>query len=140
MREVSPKELQEYNDKSFKKTQRIFRRRLREIAAGGENKAKYNTSDYCCGERVESWLKSLGFQIKSIGPVWREIAWPKESSSSCLSFYPGKEGTRVRTGTWYWEEKIGKYRCGKCKCISDHSTNYCPHCGEYMHILVERRM
>ena len=78
MREISPKELQKINDKSFKNTQKIFRRRLREIAAGGENKAKYKPDDYCCGDRIANWLKLLGFTVKQVNPVWCEITWPEE--------------------------------------------------------------
>lgn len=78
MKEVTPQELRKYNEKSFKNTQKIFRRRLREIAAGGENKAKYKPNDYCCGERIADWLKSLGFTVKQVNPFWCEVTWPEE--------------------------------------------------------------
>lgn len=76
MREVSPKELQKLNDKSFKNTQKIFRRRLREIAADGDNEAKYKPSEYCCGDRIADWLRSLGFTVKEIDSIWFAITWP----------------------------------------------------------------
>ena len=77
MREVTPKELRKLNSKSFKNTQKIFRRRLREIAAGGENKAKYNENDYCAGDYIAGWLRNLGFTVKRVGPSgWHEITWP----------------------------------------------------------------
>lgn len=67
MREISPKELQKLNDKSFKSTQKHFRRRLREIAANGFKEANYKADGYCCGERIKPWLESLGFQVEDIG-------------------------------------------------------------------------
>lgn len=78
MREITPKELQKLNDKSWKETQKIFRRRLREIAKGGENKAKYKRDDYCMGDRIKPWLEGLGFKVKEIGPSWCEVTWPEE--------------------------------------------------------------
>lgn len=78
MREVTPKELQKLNDKSWKETQKIFRRRLREIAKGGNTHAEYQPKDYKCGERIKPWLESLGFKVKEIGPSWCKITWPKE--------------------------------------------------------------
>jgi hypothetical protein len=79
MREVTPEELRELNRKSFKDTQKIIRKRLREIAASGENKAKYKEDNYCCGDRIADWLESLGFTCKEIGwGGWVEITWPEE--------------------------------------------------------------
>jgi hypothetical protein len=79
MKEVTPKELQKLNAESFKDTQKIFRRRLREIAKGGENKAKYNENDYCAGDYIAGWLRTLGFTVKRIGTSgWHEITWPKK--------------------------------------------------------------
>jgi hypothetical protein len=77
-KEISPAEMRELNRNSFKDTQKIFRRRLREIAAGGENKAKYKEDDYCAGEYIKGWLRSLGFTCKEIGyGGWVEITWPE---------------------------------------------------------------
>lgn len=78
VREISPKELQELNDKSFKDTQKIFRRRLREIAAGGNTHAEYQPKDYKCGEQIKPWLENLGFKVKEIGPSWCKVTWPEE--------------------------------------------------------------
>lgn len=75
MREVTPQELKKYNEKSWKETQKIFRRRLREIAKSGENKAKYKVDDYCFGERIQPWLEGLGFKVKQVNPFWSEISW-----------------------------------------------------------------
>ena len=65
-KEISPVEMRELNEKSFKNTQAIFRRRLREIAVNGENKAKYKEGDYCSGEYIKGWLRSLGLDRKSV--------------------------------------------------------------------------
>ena len=75
-KEISPAELRELNGKSFKSTQEIFRRRLREIAKDGEIKAKYNENHYCAGDHIADWLRNLGFTVKRIGPSgWHEITW-----------------------------------------------------------------
>ena len=79
MREVTPKELREYNEKSFKETQKIFRRRLREIAAGGNKVALYCKTEYCFGEQIKPWLESLGFTVKQDRRLnWYEVTWPEE--------------------------------------------------------------
>ena len=76
MREVSPQELREYNEKSFKDTQEKFRRRLREIAADGHSHAEYCEKMYCFGERIKPWLEGLGFVVKPEGrPNWWKITW-----------------------------------------------------------------
>lgn len=77
MKEVTPQELRECNEKSWKETQNIFRRRLREIAASGQNKATYKVNDYCFEERIQPWLESLGFKVKQIDLSWCEITWPE---------------------------------------------------------------
>lgn len=75
-KEISPAEMRELNRKSFKNTQKIFRRRLREIAKDGEIKAKYNENHYCAGDHIADWLRNLGFTVKRIGPSgWHEITW-----------------------------------------------------------------
>lgn len=78
MREVTPQELREYNEQSWKETQKIFRKRLREIAAGGNSQAEYCEKGYCFGERIKPWLEGLGFVVKPDGrPYWWEITWPE---------------------------------------------------------------
>lgn len=76
-KEVSPAEMRKLNEKSFKKTQAFFRRRLRKLAAGGHNTAEYEPDNHCCGDRVADWLKSLGFTVKQIDPSLYEISWLK---------------------------------------------------------------
>ena len=114
MREVSPKELQKINRKSFKSTQNIFRRRLRKIAAGGSKEATYKADDYCCGEQIKPWLESLGFQVKSFG--WGshyKITWPEE-----------------KLGEWIFDPHPYDYVCSECGKHSEYTSPYCPNCGK----------
>ena len=114
MREVTPKELQKLNDKSFKSTLKIFRRRLREIAADGENKAKYKPEDYCFGEYIADWLKSLGFTVKQVNPIWCEVTWPEEDV----------------LGEWIFNSHTYDYVCSECGKHSEYTSPYCPNCGK----------
>lgn len=145
MREVSPKELREYNEKSFKSTQKIFRRRLREIAAGGENKAKYKPDDYACGGQIEGWLKSLGFTVKQVNPFWCEITWPEEedpierlrkevndiwSRRIPVKFTWGVKIEREVLGEWVFDSHTYDYVCSECGKHSEYTSPYCPNCGK----------
>ena len=152
MKEISPKKLQKINDKSFKDTQKIFRRRLREIAADGEKKARYKPEDYCCGERIEGWLKSLGFTVKQINPIWYEITWPEEEDI-CEKLR--REGIKILTqptlakvhyaigwlnseekkiaammGEWIFDPHCYDYVCSECGKHSEYTSPYCPYCGK----------
>lgn len=114
MREVSPKELQKLNDKSFKSTQKIFRRRLREIAEGGSKEATYKAENYCCGEQIKPWLESLGFQVKSNGwGSWYKITWLEEA-----------------IGEWYFDPYPYDYVCSECGKHSEYISPHCPNCGK----------
>lgn len=147
MKEVSPKELQKLNDKSFKNTQKIFRRRLREIAAGGENKAKYKPDDYACGDQIEGWLKSLGFTVKQVNPIWCEITWPEEedilerlrSETFKILTQPmpakvtwGVKIEREELGTWKFDPFSYDYVCSACGKHSEYKTDFCCNCGKKM--------
>ena len=150
MREVTPKELQKINSKSFKNTQKIFRRRLREIAASGENKAKYKPDDYACGDRIEGWLKSLGFTVKQVNPIWCEITWPEEEDilerlrRECMpilnSSLPdaarraidGLQVKREEPGTWKLDRFSCNYVCSACGKHSEYKTDFCCNCGKKM--------
>lgn len=147
MREVTPKELQKLNSKSFKNTQKIFRRRLREIAAGGENKAKYKPDDYCCGDHIADWLKSLGFTVKQVNPIWCEITWPEgedileklrketaEMLTQPIKFTWGVKIKREELGTWKFDPFPYDYICSACDKHSEYKTRFCPNCGAKMHI------
>ena len=150
MREVTPNELQELNNQSFKDTQKIFRRRLREIAAGGEIKARYKPDDYCCGDRIADWLKSLGFTIKQVNPVWYEITWPEEDVleklhreclpilNSCLPDAARRaiDGLKIKgankLGTWTKDTVQWDYVCSVCGKHSEYKTGFCCNCGKKM--------
>ena len=145
MREITPKELQKINNKSFKKTQKIFRRRLREIAADGHNKATYKPADYYCGERIADWLKSLGFTVKQINPIWCEVTWPEEgdileklrdeafkvlTKPVPCHLIRGLKIERKELGTWTFDSHVYDYVCSECGKHSEYVTHYCPHCGK----------
>lgn len=151
MREVTPKELRELNKKSFKNTQKIFRRRLREIAADGENKAKYQEKDYCAGERIKDWLRSLGFTCKEIGcGGWVEITWPEEADilkqlrseqvefltrPIPMKFTWGVKIERKELGTWKFDPSSPyDYVCSACGKHSEYKTDFCCNCGTKMYI------
>lgn len=148
MKEVTPKELRKLNGKSFKRTQKIFRRRLREIAAGGSKEATYRANEYCCGEQIKPWLESLGFQVKNLG--WGshyKITWPEEEEEDVLKRLRS-EGFKILTkpvpcavtwglkikqeelGFWYFDPHCYDYVCSECGKHSEYITHYCPHCGK----------
>ena len=146
MREVSPKELREYNEKSFKDTQKIFRRRLREIAAGGNTHAEYQPENYGCGEQIKPWLESLGFKVREIGPSWCKITWPEEEDileklhreTAEMLAQPKKFTWSVRVdrpeGTWERDYEQFDYFCSECKKHAEYVSDYCPNCGKKMKI------
>ena len=147
MREVSPKELQKLNDKSFKSTQKIFRRRLRKIAAGGSKEATYKEDEYCCGELIKPWLESLGFQVKKNGwGSWYKITWPEEQKTCQIFFGLSPLNTltkstptkftwsvkidREELGTWIFDPHPYDYVCSECGKHSEYTSPYCPNCGK----------
>lgn len=149
MREVTPKELREYNEKSWKETQKIFRRRLREIAAGGDKKAKYKPHDYCFGERIQPWLEDLGFKVKQVNPIWSEITWPEEeeileklrkevndiwSRRVPVNFTWGVKIEREEPGTWTKDNVQWDYVCSACGKHSEYATDFCCNCGKKMKV------
>ena len=150
MKEISPKELQKLNNKSFKDTQKIFRKRLREIAAGGENKARYRPDNYCCGDRIADWLKSLGFTVKQNNPIWCEITWPEEEDvlqklrSECskiltkpLSKFTWSVRIERQEGTWQKNMEQYDYVCSACGKHAEYVSDYCPNCGKKMATLLD---
>lgn len=123
MKEISPKVLQKLNDKSFKETKKAFRRRLRELAANGENKARYKPDYYCCGDRIADWLRSLGFTVKQINPIWCEVTWGAR--------------TEKQEGTWQKDMKQYDYVCSVCGKHAEYVSDYCPNCGKKMATLLD---
>lgn len=153
MKEVTPKELRELNTKSFKETQKIFRRRLREIAKGGENKAKYNEKDYYAGDYIASWLTNLGFTVKRVGPSgWHEITWedneildPRKTwymmaqRGDRKQCHPEADCLKNGKPAWYvyiWKKDYVQfdYICSCCNEHSEYKTKFCPNCGAKMRI------
>jgi hypothetical protein len=147
MKEISPKELQKINEKSFKNTQKVFRRRLREIAAGGDIHAEYKPKDYKCGEQIKPWLERLGFKVKEIGPVWCKITWPEEEDiverlrseahkiltqpiHAKVHYAIGWLNTEY--GTWSKDMAQYDYVCSKCGKHSMYKTDFCCNCGKKM--------
>lgn len=146
MREVSPKELQKLNDKSFKSTQKIFRRRLRKIAAGGSKEATYKENEYCCGELIKPWLESLGFQVKNIGwGSYYKITWPDEEDALKRLRVPVKFTWGVRLERfeeereWIYHPVQHDYVCSGCGKHAEYTTLYCPNCGKKMKPLEGRK-
>lgn len=145
MREVTPKELREYNEKSFKETQKIFCRRLREIAAGGNKIALYCKTEYCFGEQIKPWLESLGFTVKQDRRLnWYEVTWPEEEDileklrretaeilAQPIKFTWGVHVERPE-GTWKRDYEQFDYFCSECKKHAEYVSDYCPNCGKRM--------
>lgn len=151
MKEISPKELQKLNNKSFKNTQKIFRRCLREIAKDGENKAKYNENNYCAGEHIADWLRNFGFTVKRIGPSgWHEITWkdsefldPRKTWSMMVQkgdrkqSHPNADCPKSDNPALYlyhWKDDPIQfdYICSCCKEHNEYKTKFCPNCGAKM--------
>ena len=146
MREVIPKELQKLNSKSFKKTQKIFCRRLREIAANGSKQADFDKGHFSHEDEIITWLRSLGFKITA-GTYKYYITWPEEDAIEKLRKEVFKILTQPKPATVTYVEKLSKIEFGwnydttrydfVCSCCNEHSeytSNYCPHCGAKMYV------
>ncbi len=157
MREVTPQELREYNEQSWKETQKIFRKRLREIAAGGNSQAEYCEKGYCFGERIKPWLEGLGFVVKpDVRPFWWEITWPEEEDITeqlrreCMPILNSSlldaarhaiDGLKVKgtdkLGTWAKDMERYDYVCSDCGKHAEYVSDYCPNCGKKMATLLD---
>ena len=151
MREVTPKELREYNDKSFKDTQKFFRRRLREIAASGRASADFDKGHFCCEDKIITWLRSLGFKVTP-GTYKYYITWPeeediieklrKESFKILTQPMPAKvhyaigwlnsesKKKAAMVGEWIFDSHCYDYVCSECSKHSEYTSPYCPNCGK----------
>lgn len=144
MKEVTPKELRELNDKSFKPVQKLFRRRLREIAADGKNEADFNKGHFACEDKIITWLRYLGFKVTS-GTYKYYITWPEEedvferlrSESFKILTKPtpcnvtgGLKVKQEELGFWYFDPHVYDHVCSECGKHSEYTTNYCSHCGK----------
>ena len=147
MREVTPKELQKLNDKSFKETQRFFRRRLRETATDGDKEITYNPNNYACGDQIKPWLEGLGFTVKQTGPFSCKITWPEEedlverlrSETVKILTQPmsakvtwGLNINRETLGVWTRDTNQWDYVCSACGKHSEYKTDFCCNCGKKM--------
>ena len=142
MREVTPKKLQKLNSKSFKKIQKIFCRRLREIAANGSKQADFDKGHFSHEDEIITWLRSLGFKVTA-GTYKYYITWPEEEDIiERLRNETFKILTQPKPVTVTHVEKLSKIEFGwnydttrydfVCSCCNEHSeytSNYCPHCG-----------
>ena len=152
MREVTPQELREYNEKSWKETQKIFRKRLREIAKSGNCDALYCKTEYCFGERIKPWLENLGFTVKSDRRLnWYEVTWPEEEDilqklrsehfKILTKPSPMKFTWSVRIerqeGTWQKDMEQYDYVCSACGKHAEYVSDYCPNCGKKMATLLD---
>ena len=146
MREVTPQELQKLNDKSIKAEKKIFRRRLREIAAGGRNEADFDKGHFVHEDEIIAWLRSLGFKVTA-GTYKYYITWPEEDVIERFRKEAFKILTQPKPATVTCVEKLSKIEFGwnydttrydfVCSCCNEHSeytSNYCPHCGAKMYV------
>lgn len=150
MREVTPKELQKLNDKSFKETQKYFRRRLREVAAGGDKEVTYNPNNYACDDQIKPWLEGLGFTVKQTNPLWCKITWPESLTEKEVILltkpvaaktycHPASKPVQDGKPAWYlhhWTKCPTQwdYICSCCNEHSEYATKFCPNCGAKMHL------
>jgi hypothetical protein len=146
MREVTPKELRKLNDKSIKAEKKIFRRRLREIAAGGGKEADFDKGHFCHEDEIITWLRFLGFKVTA-GTYKYYITWPEEedaleklrkevndiwSRRVPVKFTWGVRLEREELGTWTKDNVQWDYVCSACGKHSEYATDYCPNCGKKM--------
>lgn len=146
MKEVSPKKLQKLNDKSFKNIQKLFRRRLREIAAGGRNEADFDKGHFVHEKRVVDWLQGLGFMVKE-GTNKYYITWPEKDAleefcSEAFKIFTRPMSARVfgvaklkhldEEREWRFDPHLYDYVCSGCGKHSEYKTPYCPNCGAKM--------
>ena len=111
MKEITPKELRKLNDKSFKETQKYFRRRLRETATSGDKEVTYNPNNYACGDQIKPWLEGLGFTVKHTNPFWCRVTWPESLTEKEVIL-------------------LTKPVAAKTYC----HPKFCPNCGAKMHL------
>jgi Zn finger protein HypA/HybF involved in hydrogenase expression len=72
-------------------------------------------------------LRSLGFKVKQINPIWCEVTWPEE------------EGVleKPREGTWQKDMERYDYVCSACGKHAEYVSDYCPNCGKKMATLLD---
>lgn len=144
MKEVSPKELQKLNDKSIKAEKKLFRRRLREIAAGGRNQADFDKGHFVHEDEIITWLRSLGFKVTA-GTYKYYITWPFDLEDLYDRVWSGTvkwrfiEIKRDEEGTWIFDPHPYDYVCSECGKHSEYTSPYCPNCGKKLKPLEGRK-
>ena len=156
MREVTPKKLQKLNNKSFKAEKKIFRRRLREIAANGKKQADFDKGHFSHEDEIITWLRSLGFKVTA-GTYKYYITWPEEEDiierlrRECMPILNSTlpeaarraiDGLKVKgeeLGTWTKDNVQWDYVCSACGKHSEYTSPYCPNCGKKMKPLEGRK-
>lgn len=146
MREVTPKELQKLNDKSIEAEKKVFRRRLREIAANGSKQADFDKGHFSHEDEIIAWLRSLGFKVTA-GTYKYYITWPEEEdiierlrSESFKIMTQPKSATvhyaigwlNSEFGTWKFDPYPCDYVCSACGKHSEYKTDFCCNCGKKM--------
>ena len=151
MREVSPKELQELNDRPIKAEKKIFRRRLREIAANGSKQADFDKGHFSHEDEIIVWLRSLGFKVTA-GTYKYYITWPEEEDvleklrkevndiwsrrgpakvHYAIGWLNSEEKKKAAMmGEWIFDPHPYDYVCSECGKHSEYTSPYCPNCGK----------
>ena len=154
MREVTPKELQKLNSKSIKAEKKLFRRRLREIAAAGRTEADFDKGHFCHEDEIITWLRFLGFKVTA-GTYKYYITWPEEEDileklrSESFKILTQPMPAKVTWGVrlerfeeereWIYHPVQHDYVCSGCGKHAEYTTPYCPNCGKKMKPLEGRK-
>ena len=147
MKEITPKELQKLNDKSIKAEKKVFRRRLREIAANGSKQADFDKGHFSHEDEIITWLRSLGFTVTS-GTYKYYITWPEEEDilerlrSETFKILTRPIPAKFTWGVhlerfeeereWIYHPVQHDYVCSGCGKHAEYTTLYCPNCGKKM--------
>ena len=154
MRKVTPKELQKLNDKSIKAEKKIFRRRLREIAANGSKQADFDKGHFVHEDEIITWLRSLGFKVTA-GTYKYYITWPEEEDiierlrNQTFKILTQPMFANVTWGLrlerfeeereWVYHPVQHDYVCSGCGKHFEYTSPYCPNCGKKLKPLEGRK-
>lgn len=106
-------------------------------------------------------MKSLGFTVKQINPIWCEVTWPEEEDiierlrdeafkiltkpvpakvHYAIGWLNSEEKKKAAMmGEWIFDSHVYDYVCSECGKHSEYTTHYCPHCGKKMKPLEGRK-
>lgn len=129
--EISCNELNKLNEKSFKRVQKGFRKRLRQIAADGYRYATFDRGQFHDEDKICQWLSDLGSIVKRDNNS-KEICifWP-EHTVKTIKYQPYWIPIPARNPRWDGDLEVF---CTGCGAVYSIKTPYCPHCGEKMRI------